>query len=445
MDKTQGDLEQLTQLVRELLARVERLEQAAGITRGTHVSVQSAAETHEADLARRAQPDLESRIGSQWLNRIGIVAVLVGVSFFLKYAFESALIGPLGRVWLGAFLGLATIIGSEWFRRHNYRVFSFSLKALGLGVLYLSIWAAFQVYDLIIWAGAFAAMMAVTIFTAILALWQDAEILALFALVGGFLTPLLLYTNTNREIELFTYLSLLNCATLSLSVLRRWQRLVLVSLASTAVLFFVWFANFYRPDELGSTLAFTTTFFVIFGIAPVLEHRFSVDSVRWHVALVSSLLNAVFFFSELYVMLIQHDSDALAGVLLVIGVAYVAISRFFASPNPAILRLRGLHVAIGIALITLAIAIYFQAQWISLGWFVESAILIAIGFRQKLPFLRWLGLAVLAAAIGKVFFVDIWQLERGYRILSFITLGLLLLVVSFLYQRDWLKQFTSRI
>src|SRR5437667_381174 len=83
----------------------------------------------------------ESRIGGQWLNRVGIVAVLIGVSYFLKYAFDAAWIGPAGRVLIGLAGGLATVFWSEYIRRTGYDIFSSSLKAVGIGVLYLSLWA----------------------------------------------------------------------------------------------------------------------------------------------------------------------------------------------------------------------------------------------------------------------------------------------------------------
>ena len=60
-----------------------------------------------ATPTRADQPDLESRIGSHWLNRIGIAAVLIGVSYFLKYAFDNNWIGPAGRVTIGLLAGIA--------------------------------------------------------------------------------------------------------------------------------------------------------------------------------------------------------------------------------------------------------------------------------------------------------------------------------------------------
>jgi uncharacterized membrane protein len=68
-----------------------------------------------------------------------------------------------------------------------------------------------------------------------------------------------------------------------------------------------------------------------------------------------------------------------------------------------------------------------------------GAALLTVGFLVRSAFLRWQALVLLAATIAKVFLIDISQLSQGFRILSFIGLGVLLLAVSFVYQRDWLN------
>ena len=178
-------------------------------------------------------PDLESRIGSHWLNRIGISAVLIGVSYFLKFAFDNNWIGPTGRIVIGLIAGIAVVIWSERFRSRGYRTFSYSLKAVGIGVLYLSLWAAYQVYGLIPGGVAFATMLTVTVATAVMAWSQDAEILAAFALIGGFSTPLLLSTGENRELALFSYVAMLDLGSLCLVMLKPWRRLLVLSYAGT--------------------------------------------------------------------------------------------------------------------------------------------------------------------------------------------------------------------
>lgn len=185
--------------------------------------------------ASAPESDLESRIGSHWLNRIGISAVLIGVSYFLKFAFDNNWIGPTGRVSIGLLAGIAVVVWSESFRARGYKVFSYSLKAVGVGVLYLSLWAAFQMYGLVPSGVAFLAMVIVTGSTATLAVKQDAEILAAIALTGGFATPLLLSTGQNREIQLFSYVALLSAASVALVAFKPWRRLLVLSYAGTLV------------------------------------------------------------------------------------------------------------------------------------------------------------------------------------------------------------------
>ncbi len=68
-----------------------------------------------------------------------------------------------------------------------------------------------------------------------------------------------------------------------------------------------------------------------------------------------------------------------------------------------------------------------------------GGILLAVGFVKRSAFLRWQALILLAATVAKVFLIDTEQLNQGLRILSFIGLGVLLLCVSYVYQRDWLN------
>src|ERR1700731_1396480 len=153
-----------------------------------------------AQAAHHSSEDLEGTIGKLWLNRIGIVAILIGVAYFLKYAFDSGWIGAQGRVAIGLIAGIAVVVWSESFRRKGSVAFSYSLKAVGIGILYLSLWAASQYFHLIPASVAFVAMTLVTASTITLALTQDAEVLAVYAMIGGFSTPALVSTGENHEI-----------------------------------------------------------------------------------------------------------------------------------------------------------------------------------------------------------------------------------------------------
>src|SRR5215470_16134048 len=113
------DLRALRHQVAVLTARVYELEKRAGIETGappvapTQAAVPPPPLPPQPPAASPTTPvpppkiaplpepdtaDLEGKIGKVWLNRIGIAAILAGVAYFIKYAFDSGWIGPAGRV-----------------------------------------------------------------------------------------------------------------------------------------------------------------------------------------------------------------------------------------------------------------------------------------------------------------------------------------------------------
>ena len=529
-------------------------------------------------------PSLESRIGSQWFNRIGILAVLIGVAWFLKLAFDNHWIGPIGRVFSGLLAGVALIVWSERFQKRGFAAFSYSLKAIGSGTLYLSLWAAYQVYALVPAGVAFAAMIAVTAFNGLLAWTQDSELLALYAIAGGLITPLLVSTGGNHEITLFSYLLVLDLAVLVLVALRPWSRLLFVASAGTVIFVLAWWFTFYSPWQATRTALFLCCFFLISSLAPRLVHAPLDDGGRmrgWDALalVVLPVANAALSFLGFYCLLSPAVVDWAAPWLAVAFAAYYLLlmrlpERGVFRAGPAMLP--SLHLAYGhclphhghsaqnagpldddwlaaggrgavvaairvrsllvraFALICLvlglgallavnppaatrpflnerfgtycvAIAVFAFVAWLAknthdeetpaavmhwpnlaaagvlavnalallaIGWeihsfwwfvcwrgdyhFIENyqmyaqftysaffmlygAALLAVGFLRRSAFLRWQALVLLAVTIAKVFLVDVSQLSRGFRILSFIGLGVLLLSISYVYQRDWLN------
>src|ERR1700722_15757898 len=208
----------------------------------------------EAALRAQAKPagavSLESRIGAQLLNRIGILAVLIGVAWFLKLAFDRNWIGPPVRVWIGLAAAAALGVWSERFRRQGFPAFSFSLKALGTSIAYLSLWAASSVFHLGPSWLIFLAMTAVTIANAVLARRQNSELLGLYALAGGLATPGLLSIGHRNEVFLFSYLALLNAGALFLMAAHQWKRVAWAALLGTSGYCIGWRVIVDTPSHL---------------------------------------------------------------------------------------------------------------------------------------------------------------------------------------------------
>jgi len=435
VDSTHSDLQALREIVRDLAQRVEHLEHKMNAPRpvseapripppqasqpvATVLPPPPAPELFDHPLMPSASEPagLESRIGSHWLNRIGIAAVLIGVSYFLKYAFDNNWIGPAGRVTIGLLAGIGVVVWSERFRTHGYQVFSYSLKTVGIGVMYLSLWAAFHIYSLIPSGAAFIAMLLVTASTAVLAISQDAEILAAFALTGGFTTPLLLSTGENKEFQLFSYLALLDAAAVLMVARRPWRRLLALAYIGTLVLYIGWYVEFYSRNQLNLTLTFATLFFAVFATAPLLACQPESETAPFAaIPLFLAFINASVYFLQVYVMFQEVNKHAMAWFALALAAVYIFLSkqtqRYY--PDPAnIERLHFLHLALAIGFITVAIPIRLDGHWITIGWLVEAAVLLWLGDRIRSTFLNSFAIGALALGVLRLLAIDNFNATR---------------------------------
>jgi uncharacterized membrane protein len=449
MSNEPQEFEDLKARVAALTQRVYTLEKQVGIAPAVSVApvaktpappppfVPSAQALHPTPVAPKKglSPDLESKIGSEWLNRIGITAVLIGVSYFIKLAFDNDWVGPSGRVSIGLVAGIFVIWWSERFRAGGNKLFSYSLKAVGIGTLYLSIWGAFHVYALIPSLAAFAAMLLVTAFTAALAIKQDAEILAAFAITGGFATPILLSTGVDKGLQLFLYVALLDVATLVLIAMKPWKRLVLGSFVGTLILYLGWYDKFYTDAQLPLAMTFATIFFAIFLAAPLLsKQKLSTQPARGSavsaVLITLSLLNAVVYFMQVFAMLEQYHHRWTAWFAVALAGIYLGVSQQLQShvPAEAAGQKKGsslplLHIALAVGFLTIAVPLKLETHWITLGWLVEAGVLLYLGEKADSTLFRFLGCGALALGLGRLLIVDYFQVTRlifNYRFLTYV-------------------------
>jgi uncharacterized membrane protein len=531
----------------------------------------------------KAKGSLEDRIGSQIFSRIGIVALLIATTLFLKWAIDNHWIGPLGRILAGLIAGVAIVVWSERFRRQGFHAFSYSLKAIGSGALYLSLWAAFQLYHLLPASAALAAMILVTAWNAYMAWSQNSQILAAYALAGAFLTPLLLSTGGNHEIFLFTYILAIDIAAVVLVRLKSWPRLLFGAFPATVAFFIGWYSEFYGSFNVGQPVEITTLFIVLFFLVfvfPTMRRPSNGEKASTPITEVFlPLANATFVALALYsVLQDSRHHDLLPWVAVLLGAFYLGLMRL-----PQTRVASAVHLALAVVFLTIAIPLKASGHWITIGWLAEGvallwisarlsspaseptaasfhrilrrlaiaalalgfcglivqpfwlyyqidtaffnsrfatslfgvaalaasaaialrarqhedaalpswlqiagvsiialnlvavlacvreldttwrrtagnpeadlqkslavsaflmlygAGLLAVGFWKRSAFIRWQALTLLVFTIGKTFLYDTRDLSQGYRVLSFLGLGALLMAVSFAYQKDWLS------
>lgn len=334
----------------------------------------SASAAADVSFQQPVKPSLEARIGSQWFNRIGILAVLIGAAWFLKYAVDQHWLGSAARLWIGIASGISLIAWSERFRHKDFPVFAFSLKAVGTGLLYLSLWAAFSLFHLVSYPVAFCGMVLVTIGNAWLCWWQRSELLAAYAMVGGLLTPALLNSQDVPIPALGSYLLLLNAGLLALLLVRRWPRLLPGAFVGTSS-YLIGLSLHAGPErtEIGFL---TVLFFIGFSLAPFAVAAMGESGARIAVALTVS--NALLGGFELWHAWPGGEAHAQwLPVLLAVwfAVLLVPAARFAAGLRPVF---GGLVVAFA----ALGLWTLLPVPGVIAGWALEGASLLFLAQRR---------------------------------------------------------------
>jgi uncharacterized membrane protein len=350
--------------------------------------------------------NFEAVVAGRWLNYVGILALLFAVTFFLKYAFDNNWVGPRGRVGIGLLAGSILYPWSQHLLARGYKYFSEGIAGLGAAVLYLSLWAGWHYYHIFPQTTAFVAMIVVTAVTLVFAVGRNSERIAFLALLGGLITPLLVSTGENHEVSLFTYLTILGAGVLAIAWVRDWKSLPPVQFLATLVYFWGWYGEFYRADELATTVLFATVFFVLFAALPVVRSWRDGGLSELEIGIV--LVNSLAYLAALRQMLWPDDRWALTVAVLALAAAHLAAERMLPEKRGADVRVaRILYAGLALTFVTLAIPIRLDGRWITIAWAVEGAVLIWGGLRVRFAAIRWAGLALFAIVAGRLVLISI--------------------------------------
>jgi len=416
--------EQRDKCIDALFTRIQALEDEVARLKGAPLPMESVAahQKPEPDASvtftfskcdpkwetdKPAGTSLENAIGTRWIGRIGVLAILFGVAFFLKYSFDNKLIGETGRVILGIFWGAAFIGTGEYLqKKRNLVLYGQMLGGGGLAILYLSLYAAFALYHLNPAPLAAAGMLAVTTTGMTLSIRYSAYSLAAIALLGGLLTPIMLSTGQNQPLTLFGYILLLDTGTLLLLRFRRWPSLVAASLAGTMLLYTGWHSEFYSDEQRLLAFGVIFLFFAFYNLYILISRLYSAieESTVDQIVIFAS---AVFFFLAFFA---QHHwlSDwPVKGFTLLLAAVEIGLAELVrrrAADAPTTIAA---YAAASVILTVVATFIALEQRWILPALAAEMAALGWIGVRLDLPRLRGgaylLGLLVLFRFTDDVF------------------------------------------
>lgn len=368
----------------------------------------------------RTREEWETLIGGKLLNRVGALALVLGVGFFLKYAFDHNWLNETARVILGGAAGLLLIAGGHRFHQRGMSIFAQGLTGSGVGILHLSIYAAYDFYRLVPQPAAFLLMALVTAAALLLSLRHDARAIALLGWAGGFLTPFLLVTAQLNTWGLFVYITLLDTGLIAVLLSRRhWRVLEPLGIAATYATFLTWSFRANLPEGFATALAFLVLWWVLFAWLGLYRSTAGdTGKRRWR--WIAATVNAAGF----YVMLLRLSrhtegfwdfigiqslapQTALAysaGIAtIILSLAYFALTAWIMHKTDD-RSAAGAHATVAILLAVRAPLSFFSAYPVVIIWAVEALTLFGFGAYREIRAARHAGTALLALSFAGVFF-----------------------------------------
>ncbi|MBA1149403.1 DUF2339 domain-containing protein [Ectothiorhodospiraceae bacterium WFHF3C12] len=375
--------------------------------------------------------------------RIGVVVLFFGVAFLLKYAADQSLLPIEARLSAVAVGGLGLLSLGWWLRGRN-AVFAMTLQGGAVGVLYLTVFAAARLYDVVPMGFAFAVMVALVALSAVLAVLQNAMALAAFGTAGGFLAPVLVSTGEGSHVGLFSYYALLNVGILGIAWFRAWRVLNLLGFAFTFVIGAVWGYGYYRPAYFASTEPFLVLFFLFFVAIAVLYAFRQPPRLKGYVD-ASLVFGVPLVAAGLQAALVRDYAFGMAYSAVVASAFYLVLASALWRSRAAGMRpLTEAFLALGVVFATLAVPLAFDGRWTAAAWALEGAGMIWVGIRQGRRLPRAFG-AALQLGAGVSFGSTVPEPVSGLLVLNGFYVGCLVLSLGGWVSAFWAHRGAERL
>ena len=331
------------------------------------------------------------------VTKIGVLVLFCGIAFLLKYAARRNLV-PIEFRLIGVSLSGLALLVTGWRLRTRRKIYGLILQGGGVGVLYLTVYAAARFYHLLPFGFAFVVMLALVVFSGILAVLQNARYLAVFGIVGGFLAPVLMSTGSGSHVVLFSYYALLNLGIAGIAWYRSWRELNLIGFVFTFGIASLWGGQYYQPRYFYSTEPFLILFFLFYVAISVLYALRQPLQLKGYVdgTLVFGVPLVAF---GLQYGLVRDFTYGLAISALSLGLFYCGLASILWRRQKNDLRmLTESFLALGVVFASLAIPLALDGRWTSAAWALEGAAILWIGIRQARLLPRLFGILLQVGA-----------------------------------------------
>ena len=350
----------------------------------------------------------EYAIASNWLLRVGVLILVMGGFFFLKYAIEKELIDQLSQTLLAAAAGLAMLVTGTQMLGRKYHLFGQGLIGGGIAMLYGSVFAAASLYHLIGPTPAFALMFAVTCIAGWIAVRFNSLLVAVLGILGGYGTPIMLQTGVVNYVGLYSYLLILGVGVFGISYKKNWHLLNYLSFVGTYGLLFATMAEWnYGVGNFWEVMPFLIAFFALFS---TMTFVFNLANRRKSTLLevLGLLVNAGVFFATSYAMVTDaYPGKWVAVVSLALAAFYAAHIHYFLIRRLLDRELLLSFTALSAFFLAVTIPLLLSSQWVTASWAIQALVMLWIAGKLESEFLRQVSYLLYAVVLFRFGFVDL--------------------------------------
>lgn len=378
------------------------------------------------------QASLENLIGLRLIHLIGIIVLVIGLSLGVKYAIDANLISEKLRILLAYLAGGLLLFFAARLSK-AYPGFSAILFSGGMASVYFTTYAAFVYYALFSFAVTYALMVIFTLCTVYVAIRYNRQEIAILGLVGAYGIPFLISPNTGNAAMLFLYMAIINGGIVFLSIKKDWIATGRLAQAITWLIFIGWLVMQEVVTAQGTGLLYMCVFFLLFlanAISPKLFRHEALGKSHTYQLLTNNLALSL---SALYVFGYSFENATLAMIALFLSLFVAAQAILFHAwaERPT----RDLLAYYSLSLFVLFIGFQWSGITVTLLWLLTAVVLFVLGVRRKSNPLRMTGITLIGITLLKLLVLDSLTFSTIQKVIAYLVLGVLLLLVSFFYQK----------
>ena len=317
-----------------------------------------------------------------WPARVGVVVSSVGAGLLLtedagRDLLESSIETRLAAVTAAS----AVLLAIGWLQRRARPVFGLSLQGGGIALLHIAVYAGYPVHGVFGAAPAGAAVVVVTAGAVVLSVVQDSRVLAVLATVGGFLAPVLTYTNSDDHLLLFGFYAILSAAVVTVAWFKAWPELNLLGLVSTFGIAAWWLQFRFDPDDWVAVQPLIAVLVLLYMSIPAISARRR--AAEMHEAWMHPLVFGTPFFAlgiqQLLVGHVDYGLAISAAALAVILGALLAVVRGLGEGSR---ELTATYAGLSTAFVAIAVPLALDGPYGATVWSAQGALLVWIGCRR---------------------------------------------------------------